>query len=103
MNNSLNLFLLIINAQNPKKTKGIMFVYLDKKDNPKIKPVYFEAAEDIGFYNVFGNVAEMTSTEGVAMGGSWKVPNSTKAFAQSFSYEGASAAVGIRMIFEIIE
>ena len=73
------------------------------KDNPKIKPVYFEAAEDIGFYNVFGNVAEMTSTEGVAMGGSWKVPNSTKAFTQSFSYEGASAAVGIRMIFEIIE
>jgi hypothetical protein len=38
MNNSLNLFLLIINAQNPKKAKGIMFVYLDKKDNPKIKP-----------------------------------------------------------------
>jgi hypothetical protein len=45
----------------------------------------------------------MTSTEGVAMGGSWKAPNLTKAFTQSFSYEGASAAVGIRMIFEIIE
>ncbi|WP_420387662.1 SUMF1/EgtB/PvdO family nonheme iron enzyme [Roseivirga sp.] len=69
----------------------------------KIKPVYFEAAEDIGFYNVFGNVAEMTSTKGVAMGGSWQNPNSGKVFTQPFTYDGASAAVGLRMIFEIIE
>lgn len=72
-------------------------------DNAKVKPVFYLAAEDIGFYNVFENVAEMTSTKGVAMGGSWKEPNTGKQFMKSFQYEGASSAVGIRMIFEIIE
>lgn len=68
-----------------------------------IKPVYFRAADDIGFYNVFSNVAEMTDTEGIAMGGSWKDPNTGKVFTKSFKYSGASSAVGVRMIFEIIE
>lgn len=69
----------------------------------KINPVYFKAAEDIGFYNVFSNVAEMTDTDGVAMGGSWKDPNTGKVFTKSFQYTGASSAVGVRMILEIIE
>ena len=68
-----------------------------------LKPVYHQSAEDIGFFNVFGNVAEMTSTKGVAMGGSWSDPNTGKVFTRSFTYEGPSTAVGIRMIFEIIE
>ena len=72
-------------------------------NNPKMKPIYFKAAEDIGFYNVFGNVAEMTDTDGIAMGGSWKDANTGKVFTKSFKYEGASSAVGVRMIFEIIE
>lgn len=72
-------------------------------DAKNIKPVYFKSAEDIGFYNVFGNVAEMTDTEGIAMGGSWKDPNTGKVFTKSFKYSGASSAVGVRMIFEIIE
>lgn len=72
-------------------------------NNSNIKQVYFKAAEDIGFYNVFENVAEMTSTKGIAMGGSWEDPNSGKVFTKSFSYEGASATVGVRMIFEIIQ
>jgi len=72
-------------------------------DAKTIKPVYFKAAEDIGFYNVFSNVAEMTDNEGVAMGGSWKDPNTGKVFTKSFKYSGASSAVGVRMIFEIIE
>lgn len=72
-------------------------------NNPRMKSVYFTAAEDIGFYNVFGNVAEMTDTKGVAMGGSWQDANTGKVFTQSFKYDGASSAVGVRMIFEIIE
>lgn len=72
-------------------------------NNAKINPVYFRAAEDIGFYNVFSNVAEMTDTDGVAMGGSWKDPNTGKVFTKSFQYSGASSAIGVRMIFEIIE
>lgn len=75
----------------------------DLMNNTKINPVYFKAAEDIGFYNVFSNVAEMTDTDGVAMGGSWKDPNTGKVFTKSFQYNGASSAVGVRMIFEIIE
>lgn len=72
-------------------------------NNQKIKSVFFSAAEDIGFYNVFGNVAEMTDVKGLAMGGSWQEANTGKVFTKSFKYDGPSSAVGVRMIFEIIE
>lgn len=58
---------------------------------------------DIGLYNVSGNVAEMVSTKGIAKGGSWmqlpfesQIPNQTK-------YEGPSPGIGFRVFMEVIE
>ncbi|OEJ99772.1 SUMF1/EgtB/PvdO family nonheme iron enzyme [Roseivirga misakiensis] len=68
-----------------------------------IKDIYADKDEKLGFYNLFSNVSEMTSTDGEAMGGSWFKKDEGKNFKMLTSYTGAQSWLGFRIIFEIIE
>jgi hypothetical protein len=71
--------------------------------NEKITDIYASKDEKLGFYNLFTNVAEMTSTDGEAVGGSWFEGSGKKDFKQTFTYSEAEAWLGFRVIFEIIK
>lgn len=73
------------------------------RNNDKLSHIYAVKDSKIGFFNVMGNVAEMTSEDGIAVGGSWFEANENKDFQQTFTYESPSAWLGFRCIFEIID
>lgn len=73
------------------------------KNNERIANVYEVKDPKIGFFNVLNNVSEMTSEDGIAVGGSWFEPNEKANFQQTFVYQGAEAWLGFRCIFEIID
>jgi hypothetical protein len=54
-------------------------------------------------YNLYGNVAEMVSEEGVAKGGSWNHNYNNSVFDAEISYEKPSSWLGFRCVCEIIE
>ncbi|MBP9924989.1 MAG: SUMF1/EgtB/PvdO family nonheme iron enzyme [Cyclobacteriaceae bacterium] len=58
---------------------------------------------DIGLYDVVGNVAEMIDEKGKACGGSWNQPPSESTMRSVRTYENPDAAVGFRVFMEIIE
>jgi formylglycine-generating enzyme required for sulfatase activity len=58
---------------------------------------------DIGLYDVVGNVAEMISEKGKACGGSWNQPPSESTMRSVSIYENPDPAVGFRVFMEIIE
>jgi formylglycine-generating enzyme required for sulfatase activity len=58
---------------------------------------------DIGLYDVVGNVAEMISEEGKACGGSWNQPPSESTIRSVSTYSNPDAAVGFRVFMEVIE
>ena len=68
-----------------------------------VEDVYAVQHEPVGFFNLFGNVAEMTAEPGVAVGGSYHDGNTKNEFQKIFNYEGAQAWLGIRCVFEIID
>ncbi len=91
-----------------KITSGTAKSYKLKKNtllngNSKLNHIYTDIDSKLAMYNLFNNVAEMTSDKGVAMGGSWQKGNEAKQFDQEFSYEGAQAWLGFRCIFEILK
>lgn len=73
------------------------------KNNERIANVYEVKDPKIGFFNVMNNVSEMTSEDGIAVGGSWFEPNEKANYQQTFAYQGAEAWLGFRCIFEIID
>ncbi len=71
--------------------------------NEKISHIYSLKDPKLGFFNIFNNVAEMTSEEGIAVGGSWFASNEASNFQQTFAYQGPEAWLGFRCVFEIID
>ena len=71
-------------------------------NNDRIANVYEVKDPKIGFFNVLNNVSEMTSEDGIAVGGSWFEANEKANYQQTFIYQGAEAWLGFRGIFEII-
>lgn len=69
----------------------------------KITNIYANMDEKLGFYNLFNNVSELTSTTGESVGGSWNKPNEEDNFKKIFAYSEAEAWLGFRIIFEIIK
>lgn len=66
-------------------------------------PVTTYFPNDLGLYNMSGNVSEMVNAKGVAKGGSWyHSPDAAKITAQQ-TYEGAQPYVGFRIFMEVIE
>ena len=66
-------------------------------------PVETYFPNDIGLYDVVGNVAEMTSEKGKACGGSWNHPPEESTIKSVNLYDGPDAAIGFRVFMEIIE
>lgn len=58
---------------------------------------------DIGLYDVVGNVAEMTNEKGKACGGSWNHPPEESTIRSINAYDGPDAAIGFRVFMEVIE
>ncbi|MBX2894918.1 MAG: SUMF1/EgtB/PvdO family nonheme iron enzyme [Cyclobacteriaceae bacterium] len=58
---------------------------------------------DIGLYDVVGNVAEMINEKGKACGGSWNHPPAESTIKSINTYTNPDAAVGFRVFMEIIE
>jgi hypothetical protein len=89
----------------------------DQISCPGIKKNGFDAADgffamsltkayftnDIGLYDVVGNVAEMTIEKGKACGGSWNHPPEESTIKSINSYSKPDAAIGFRVFMEIIE
>lgn len=82
--------------------------FILKKDNNVqtiTAPVYSYTKSIKGLYNISGNVAEMISEKGTAIGGSWN-DDSTKMVINSnnnFSYyEHPMPTIGIRVIMEVL-
>jgi formylglycine-generating enzyme required for sulfatase activity len=58
---------------------------------------------DVGLYDVVGNVAEMISEKGKACGGSWNHAPSESTIRSINTYSNPDAAFGFRVFMEIIE
>lgn len=69
----------------------------------KIKPVFSGMDDELGMFHLHGNVSEITSDKGIAVGGNWTLSNNKIDFNKKIEYEGAQAWLGFRCIFEIIE
>lgn len=61
-------------------------------------PVQSYAPNDLGLYNMNGNVAEMLSEPGLAAGGSWRHTGFDIRNESLMSYEGPSPLVGFRTV-----
>ena len=66
-------------------------------------PVKSFAPNSFGLFNTCGNAAEMTSTEGIAKGGSWRDTGYDVRIQSEQTYEEASPKVGFRVFMEIVE
>ncbi|OEK00142.1 hypothetical protein BFP97_00805 [Roseivirga sp. 4D4] len=73
------------------------------RGNEKISHIYNAKDSKVGFFNLFDNVSEMTSEDGIAVGGSWVSPNTEENYQQTFEYSGPAAWLGFRCVFEIID
>ena len=60
-------------------------------------------ANKLGFFNMTGNVAEMTNVKGIAKGGSWYNTFEESDFQKKTTYIGADPGIGFRIVMEIIE
>lgn len=68
-----------------------------------MSPVGAYFPNDIGLYDVVGNVAEMTQEKGKACGGSWNLPPESSTIKSINLYEGPQSDVGFRVFMEVIQ
>jgi sulfatase modifying factor 1 len=66
-------------------------------------PVISYEANDLGLYNVCGNVAEMTSIKGVSCGGGWQSTGGDVSVTSRAFYKGSSNYLGFRFFMVVIE
>ena len=66
-------------------------------------PVFSYWPNKNGIYNLIGNVAEMTSEEGIAVGGSWMHLYDEDDLEKDYTYDTPAAWLGFRCVCEIIE
>lgn len=86
-------------------TKGAFRLSKSKilKKNDNISHIFNQRQPDLGFYNLLGNVSELTSEQGIAVGGSWFEPNEDGNFQAKYQYSKPEAWLGFRCVFEIID
>jgi formylglycine-generating enzyme required for sulfatase activity len=68
-----------------------------------MSPVQAYFPNDMGLYDVVGNVAEMTDEKGKACGGSWNHKPEESTISSVNAYDGPDVAVGFRVFMEVIE
>jgi formylglycine-generating enzyme required for sulfatase activity len=64
--------------------------------------IYTLPKNDLGLYNMIGNVAEMTSEKGIAKGGSWAHDLEGSRIDRFLNYKRPEAWLGFRCVCEII-
>ncbi len=69
----------------------------------KVHDVFSAMDQKLGLFGLHDNVAEMTSEQGIAMGGSWMNKSAQADFTKKSEYSAPQAWLGFRCIFEIIE
>ena len=67
------------------------------------EPVASYFANNIGLYNIAGNVAEMVNEKGISRGGSWKSPGGEVQIKSRAFYSKPTNDLGFRFFMEIIE
>lgn len=91
---------------NARNNKGCMLCQCNRSTEPKpvfdmttyTSPTKSYFANSIGLYNMNGNVAELISEKGVAVGGSWASKDTEVKNLSVMSYEKPSPLVGFRPI-----
>lgn len=68
-----------------------------------MSPVQTYFPNDIGLYDVVGNVAEMTDQKGKACGGSWNHPPEESTIKSINDYTQPNSEVGFRVFMEVVE
>jgi formylglycine-generating enzyme required for sulfatase activity len=68
-----------------------------------MSPVQAYFPNDMGLYDVVGNVAEMTREKGKACGGSWNQAPEESTIRSISEYKEPDSAVGFRIFMEVIE
>lgn len=68
-----------------------------------MSPVGAYFPNNIGLYDVVGNVAEMTSEKGRACGGSWNQLPTESTIRSISDYNKPESTVGFRVFMEVIE
>lgn len=69
-----------------------------------VRPVTKQfAADSYGMFHLGGNVAEMTITEGISMGGSWNHGEESLRIEQKLTYNEPQAWLGFRYVLEVID
>lgn len=66
-------------------------------------PVSTYFANQMGLYDVVGNIAEMVDQEGIAMGGSWNHEAELSNISSEYRYDKSDISVGFRLFMEVIE
>ena len=66
-------------------------------------PVGTYFPNEMGLFDVIGNVAEMIDEPGVAMGGSWNHEPENSTIISAYEYEESDIKVGMRLFMEVIE
>ena len=66
-------------------------------------PVASYFANDMGLYDIVGNVAEMVQEKGKAAGGSWAHLPEASTITSVSHYQKADAKVGFRIFMEVIK
>ena len=60
-------------------------------------------ANDVGLFDVVGNVAEMVNEKGSACGGSWNHSPDESTIRSIHRYDKPDASIGFRVFMEIVE
>jgi formylglycine-generating enzyme required for sulfatase activity len=96
-----------IDVSKHKNTPHLLFNYKQQHEDSQMAnstitaPALSYVPNDWGFYNFFGNVAEMVEEEGVSKGGSWYHLVQAGKIEKTIPYQGAQTWLGFRCICEL--
>jgi len=99
-----------LKRMNKKKHEGIRRTNLNTSDDMGMAadrasipaPVSSYWPNQLGVYNIIGNVAEMTSEKGVAKGGSWSHKPEEVSVETEFNYEKPESWLGFRCVCDVL-
>lgn len=99
---SMNVKKCMLYNTIPDKSVCSNLAEKEKRYGENVVPIYSFFPDNNGMFNVYGNVAEMTSAEGVAVGGSFKHYANHSRTNLVQKYEGPQEWLGFRWVVEYI-